>query len=248
VKNSYINEQEGFVFLIIPGCFILAIIAIAGIGFMALGPGLGGGSSSGSNWTGSSEAVATLGDLTMPATEGKLGHEDHFFTKNETDIFSRESPAGWVVGDPKSSDCIDNKTHHVEDKSYTRGDEKLVSAGGCGAFGSGMKTDQERWYFNMRWDYGSNKDKYHHAKIIITNPRNNKKIVVSIEEYGPAEYVTTRDGINAGATPEVYKYLCEDEGSPYSNDPSDDNCRVNFGFAKDQEIPLGPLGGGGGAG
>lgn len=48
MKNSYINEQEGFVFLIIPGCFILAIIALVGLIFIGIGTGfLGGGPSSG---------------------------------------------------------------------------------------------------------------------------------------------------------------------------------------------------------
>ena len=182
-------------------------------------------------WSGTSDTVAELDGLKMPDTEGKLGHEDHLFPPNRGRI------GDTVSGDPQVNACVDNQIHYIGDDAKKGG--KIITAGGCGAFGAGMTTDQERWYFNMRWNYGGRGNDYRHKKIIITNPKNGKRIVVSLEEYGPAEFVIRTHGINSGAPTEVYTYLMTE--NPYTKDPNDKKGWVMFGFAEDQNIPLGPL-------
>ncbi len=168
-----------------------------------------------SSWAGSTDTVSTVGRAKMPATSGKIGHEQHA---------SKQS-------------CFKSGNKHYD------GPNSYLSAGSvsnCMAFGKPRTTDQERWYFNMRWDTGGNyPNDVMHKKIIITNPKNGKRIVASIEEYGPAARLMTRDGINSGASPEVYKYLGLE--NPYTGNPNDKKGYATFGFAKDQDIPLGPL-------
>jgi len=135
--------------------------------------------------------------------------------------------------------------------------QPLTFAGGDGAFAP-HTPDQERWYFNSQWggwnweptrkklaptlDHSPGsveaRNKAPHAKLIVTSVETKKSIVVSAEESGPALWVTDRDGINMGAPPEVYSYL--GSGNPYSSNPSDNLGKVTVGFAKDQNIKLGP--------
>ena len=64
-------------------------------------------------------------------------------------------------------------------------------------------------------------------------------VVASIIERGPAEFKWTQDGINCGGSREVLNYLETEDAN--TDDPNDDKGKVLFGFAKDQNIPLGPL-------
>lgn len=174
------------------------------------------GASTPSNWTGSNDIVATLGAAKMPATSGKIGHEQHA---------------------SKQSCFAPGNFHFIDSLSFFA---SVGSVTNCMAFGKPRTTDQERWYFNMRWDTGSGyPNNVMHKKVIITNPVNGKRIVASIEEYGPAARLMVRDGINSGASPEVYNYL--ELTNPYTKNPNDKNGYAEFGFAKDQNIPLGPL-------
>lgn len=169
-----------------------------------------------SNWTGSADTVAELGGVKMPATSGKIGHEQHA---------------------SKQSCFASGNTHYNGPLSFFA---SIGSVTNCMAFGGPMTTEQEEWYFNMRWNTGSGyPGNVKHKKVIITNPANGKRIVASIEEYGPAARLMTRDGINSGASPEVYKYL--GLANPYTGNPNDKSGYATFGFAKDQNIPLGPL-------
>jgi hypothetical protein len=169
-----------------------------------------------SNWTGSADTVAELDGARMPATSGKIGHEQHA---------------------SKQSCFAAGNVHYNGPLSFF---DSIGSVSNCMAFGGPMTTDQERWYFNMRWYTGSGyPGNVKHKKVIITNPANGKRIVASIEEYGPAAYLMTRDGINSGASPEVYKYL--ELTNPYTGNPSDKSGFAEYGFAVDQNIPLGPL-------
>ncbi len=223
-----IIDEAGFIPLL--ACaFVFIVMLLAGVILASLG--IKPDSNSPSNFTGSTDTVSVLGNVKMPALEGKLGHEDHLFPSNRGGI------GDIVSGDPTNNNCISNKIHYVGDDSKEGGN--IITAGGCGAFGSGMKTEEERWYFNMQWEYDGHKEDYRHKKVIITNPANGKRIVVSIEETGPAQFVTDRDGINAGAPPEVYRYL--ELENPYTGNPNDKKGFVHFGLAADQSIPLGPL-------
>jgi len=204
------------------GCLFGPIILGVGFGALLFAGFVGMGKGGENSFTGSTETTDSLDGLTLPATSGKLGHEEHL-------------SLGVVLSYPQPNACIvAGQLHYVGTDSYPLG-----SADGCGAFGGGMTSDQERWYFNMRWDYGDRKDDFRHKKIILANPEKNKKIVVSIEDYGPGLGVIERDGINCGAPPEVYNYLGTE--NPYTGDPSDKQGLVLIGFAKDQSIPLGPL-------
>ena len=177
-----------------------------------------------STWAGSINTIETITftknnkkyTAKMPATAGKIGHEQHAANQN----------------------CFKNGNSHYNGllSFYS----KIGSVKNCMAFGSPRTTEQEEWYFNMRWDTSGNyPTNVEHLKVIITNPKNNKKIVASIEEYGPAAFLMARDGINAGASPEVYKYL--ELSNPYTNNPNDKSGYAEFSFAEDQNIPLGPL-------
>lgn len=169
-----------------------------------------------SNWAGSTDTVAELGGAKMPATAGKIGHEQHA---------------------SKQSCFAPGNVHYNGPLSFF---DSVGSVSNCMAFGGPMTTEQEEWYFNMRWNTGSGyPSNVKHKKVIITNPVNGKRIVASIEEYGPAARLMTRDGINAGASPEVYKYL--GLANPYTGNPNDKSGYATFGFATDQNIPLGPL-------
>jgi len=169
-----------------------------------------------SNWTGSSDTIATLGTATMPELSGKIGHEQH-----------ASKPSCFKSGN----------VHFDGPLSFFA---TVGSVSNCMAFGGPMTTEQEEWYFNMRWDTGSGyPTNVKHKKVIITNPANGKKVVASIEEYGPAARLKARDGIVAGASPEVYNYL--GLANPYTGNPNDKKGYATFAFAKDQNIPIGPL-------
>lgn len=218
------NDKRGILHILI----VLIVMLILAFGIIAQFAAIGTkvGEKDGGSGNYSDEMTATLDGLTMPATEGKLGSEEHV-------------PSPYNEDGKQATDfmCMSELKHSEEADSAPLtypGDWPSGEAGNCAAYRP-HTTDQERWYFNMRWPSGE----FKHKKVIIVNPKNNKKIVASIEEYGPAEWVTERDGINCGASPEVRNFL--GTGSAYTGNPSDDAAKVQFGFAKDQNIPLGPL-------
>ena len=185
----------------------------------------------------------SIGDIAFAPAEGKLGHEQHL-------------KAGLIGEHYEGPDSEPLTFAKRKDGSY-----------GAGAFAP-YNTDEEHWYFNTQWggwDWGPtaimNEDgtvlygpepihtkeaeevraKVPNSKLIITlkeSGKPGKSIVVSAQESGPALAVTNRDGINAGAPPEVYNYL--GGSSPYTKNPSDDKSNISIGFAKDQNINLGP--------
>lgn len=114
----------------------------------------------------------------------------------------------------------------------------LTFAGGGGAYPP-HSSEQERWYFNEYWPSAS----FAHKKLIITSKQTKKQVVVSIEEVGPAAFVTSRDGVGAGAPPEVFHALgLNNLDAGYDGNPSSDANRITIQFAKDQNAPLGPVG------
>lgn len=227
MKKKLINNQassDGFAPLV---CIVaLPIMLIAALIFATIGGGEDEGSTSG--FSGSSDTVDSLDGAIMPYTEGKIGHEQH---------------------DAKADCFATGNLHYDGPESFFA---SVGSVSNCMAFGAPRTTDQERWYFNMRWDTtGDYPTAYAHKKVIITNPANGARVVASIEEYGPHSCLydgdceaygftgNTTKGMNAGASPEVY--FCTETESPYTSDP--ELGKVQFGFAKDQSIPLGPISG-----
>lgn len=194
------------------------------LGMMAMGLGNDGSGGSGGigivDATACAETIDQIDGLTLPYKEGKLGHEEHLTNTNPS--------------------------------HYEGGDSKPVTFAGGGAFNPHM-TEQERWYITSQWvgfDWTPTRDglapiavntklyaKNAHKKVIVTSKETGKSVVTSIEESGPALYVTDRDGVNFGAPPEVYKALGTSD--PYTKNPNDNKGRIVVAFAKDQNIPLG---------
>ena len=164
----------------------------------------------------------------MVDKSGKLGHEDHL---------SQTRPS-----------------------HYVGPDSAPVKIVGGGAF-QPHTTEQERWYFNAQWkgwDWsGTSRQGGHavrtinstparqirariaHARLVIKSKETGKTIVVSVEDSGPALWVTSKHGVNFGAPPEVYRYLGGKD--PYTGSPSDGRSQIEvLGFAADQSTKLGP--------
>lgn len=214
---------------VVAGCAALTILFVlvggsVAVAYLVIGggsnKGTGTSASNSCTWSGSTETVTKLAGVDLPATGGKLGHEEHI-----PEVTS------------SGQRCFNEGETHYSDKNS----HPLSYVSNCAAMGHYRKTtEQERWYFNMRWDTSGNyPEDIVHKKIILTNPVNGRKVVVSVEEYGPASYLMSRDGINSGAPPDVYNYL--DLPNPYTKDPGDKRGYVSIGFAKDQNICLGPL-------
>lgn len=164
----------------------------------------------------------TLGKLEMPYPAGKIGFEDHM-----TDI---NNPTRCFVSG--SSHYLGKDSHPADAGHFTLNNPD----NSCGSYNP-RTTDQEHWYFNMRWKSAD----VAHKKVVIRNPRNGKCLVASIEEWGPAARLMVSDGINAGASNEVTNYL--ETGDPYTKTPNDKKGGyAEFGFAVDQNVPLGPAG------
>lgn len=114
---------------------------------------------------------------------------------------------------------------------------------GAGAYAP-HTTDQEHWYFNEYWPLANNYsyEKFAHKKLLIQSKETDKCVVVSVEEAGPATWVTDRDGIGSGAPPEVFRALgLKNLEAAYDKDPKSDKNRITAKFVKDQkDTPLGP--------
>ena len=218
------REERGIlpIIIIIMVAVILGFVIIAQ--FAAIGTEMGKKSEGGSSWAGSTDTVTSIGGVTLPATEGKIGNEEHVPGRKGNTNYQ---PA--VV-----LDCMTPGNSHYEGP----GSEALTftNTGNCATFNP-YKTEEERYYFNMFWPAPI--DGFGKKKVIITNPKNNKMVVASIIERGPAEFKWTQDGINCGGSREVLNYLETEDAN--TDDPNDDKGKVLFGFAKDQNIPLGPL-------
>ncbi|KKQ88214.1 MAG: hypothetical protein UT11_C0038G0006 [Berkelbacteria bacterium GW2011_GWA2_38_9] len=149
----------------------------------------------------------------IPATSGKTAREQHLYLSEEEYNLGR-------------TDASASKHYSV---SSTSSAAQNGMAGGFGAFGSiasPASTSQERYYINMRWNYGSwyedcgsvsdghcttrtsnvdivNKGWHRHKKVIVKNPTNNRRIVVSVEESGPAIWTDRVSGLSPEAMEEL---------------------------------------------
>jgi len=182
--------------------------------------------------------VSSLDGVAMPTTSGLTGKEQHLWTtRGETD------EAG----------------HYAINGTPVNGISVTLQNGvaGTGAFGR-LDPTIEKYYINMRWTYcewyedfstpdsygypttrsrninSSLKDWHLGKKIIVSNPANGRKIVVAIGEAGPAIWVTNARGVTSGMSPEAVDYIV---GANYGAGGNN----LEYGFAVDQSLPLGPL-------
>jgi len=189
--------------------------------------------------------TTNLNGIEIPATLGRVGLEQHLLTKS---------------GD------TDNISHYaltnVPNTGETIGSQIRNGVAGTGAFGK-LDASIEKYYITMRWNYTdwyedndgscnsstdgkldtcvrslSNTLKSWHLgkKVIVSNPRNGRKLVAAVGESGPAIWVTREQGVVAGLAPEAIDYLV---GMNYNSLGSKDT--LEYGWSVDQNISLGPL-------
>lgn len=157
-------------------------------------------------------------------------------------IETTDKMEGTEIPYPNTKLGIEGHLTDTHPKHYVGPDSDPLNIVGTGAYPP-HTTDQERWYFNEYWPVakGYSYEKFAHKKLLIQSKETKKCVVVSVEEAGPAAFVTARDGVGAGAPPEVHRALNLDFGSGYDANPSSDNSRITVQFVKDQKnTPLGP--------
>jgi hypothetical protein len=183
--------------------------------------------------------------VAVPATTGGVGKEQHLWTTlNETSDAQHYA--------------LTNTPNYGESINLWNG-----VATNNGAFGK-LDPSVEKYYITMRWNYvvssedTNTLDSYgrpttvtsclngdctlsallkawHNGrKLIVTNPTNNRRIVVAIGDFGPSIWVTRERGVVAGMSPEATDYIV---GSLYGIG----GVSLQYGWAMDQTLPLGPL-------
>jgi hypothetical protein len=188
------------------------------------------------------DTTTVLNGYTIPATTGKTGLEQHLWT---------------TANDNTEAE------HYALKNVPTMGEFINVRNGvaGTGAFGR-ISPEIEQYYITMRWNYcgwredpdgtvyppdgkpdtwcpSSTFNSVAHAwhrgkKVIVTNPRNGRKLVAAIGEAGPAIWVTREQGVVGGLSPEGVDYVV---GNKYNTGGD----VIEFAWAVDQSLPLGPL-------
>jgi hypothetical protein len=182
--------------------------------------------------------VTNLNGVNIPAQFGLTGKEQHLWT-----TAGETTEAG----------------HYALNNTALNGIAVILQNGiaGTGAFGK-LDPAIEKYYINMRWNYctwyedagtldqygypttrSSNVDmslkNWHMGKkVIVSNPKTGKKIVVAVGDSGPAIWVTNSRGVVSGMSPEATDYIV---GASYG--AGGDN--LEYGWAVDQTLPLGPL-------
>jgi hypothetical protein len=158
-----------------------------------------------------------LEDIPLPAYSGKVGLEQHLCL-----TMSQEPPA----------------THYAVSGTPTAAQNGMAwqesGGSGYGAWGKPPPAEDERYYINMRWNYTdmngqqilTDKDWYYRKRVLVINPANNKKVIASIVEYGPAPWT----GRVSGLSPEAMLAL----GAVTDNN-------LTYYWALDQNLPPGPL-------
>lgn len=191
-------------------------------------------------------STTPTGDATTPCGQGVETIHPQDFKMLPTDDSGKSVTKG-KLGSEKHLDNV-TPTHYCGKDS-----------GDCGAiehtgFASTHTTDQERWYFNAEWGgwladgqildtrKGASLARrlVRHAKVIVVNPKNNKALIASVEEYGPARWVSERDGIWYGAPPEVRNFLAT--GDAYTGNPDDGKGEVQVSFVPEEYQETAKLG------
>jgi hypothetical protein len=186
------------------------------------------------------DQIDTLDGVQIPATSGLVAREQHLY------LNSGEADLGRTLA---------AALHYTTSGTPTGAQNGM--AGGYGAFGSNagynLPIEDERYYINMRWSYvnwfespdgscssapdghpdtctsnynSSSKNWHYRKKVIVTNPANGKRVVASVLEAGPAIWT----GRVSGLSPEAMLAIS-----------ASTNNNLNYYWAADQSIPLGPL-------
>ena len=179
-------------------------------------------------WTGGSCVVGygpyyqiggskTLEGIPLPAYSGKVGREQHLCL-----TMSEEPPA----------------LHYAVSNTPPAARNGMAwqesGGSGYGAWGKAPPVDDERYYVCMRWNYTdmngqpilASKDWYYRKRVLVINPANNKRVIASIVEYGPAPWT----GRVSGLSPEAMLAL---------GAVTDDN--LTYYWALGQGLPPGPI-------
>ncbi len=203
--------------------------------------------------------VSVLGGQTLPASSGRIAREQHLDLVADETASQHYSRSGvptnptWLrngmaggygsfggYGYPPVADeryYITMRWNYVDWYSGTLGDPDQMYCG------SGYEYYSVNYYNSYKYNgqycvprtYSRNADlvlKLWHWKkrVVVTNPANGKKVVVSIVESGPAIWT----GRKAGLSPEAMLALGI-SASTNGNNP------LGFAWAADQATPLGPV-------
>jgi hypothetical protein len=183
--------------------------------------------------------------IQIPFSTGRTGLEQHLWT---TAGEGTEADHYKLSNLPQKGDFLDCSAHGCLQNGVA----------GTGAFGL-LDPLVEQWYITMRWNYctwkettgldsfgrpaticvdvvnsgASTKANHKYKKVIVVNPRTNRKVVVAVGESGPAIWVTREQGVVAGLSPEAVNYL----QANYNTNGD----QLQYGWSVDQTIPLGPI-------
>ena len=232
------TRRRGFVAIITPIMGILALVAgvalIVGL-VSALGQALMGRLSSSfasGSFSGSYETTSVLDGLPIE-TSGKIAIEDHLaLAAGETSPEKHFSDTNVDSNFPSAADQKKIKVMY----------NALLKKGATSSFISELSgqvpAEDEAWYINQRWCYSSKcfkgqaigtKTQYLKKRVVVTNPKNGRSVVTSVLEWGPGTTPGERERVG-GISPEVATALGVET-----------NSTVLFGWAVDQNVPLGPV-------
>lgn len=147
--------------------------------------------------------------------------------------------------------------------------EALAAKGQYITFNGKCTDEEKKWYINMRWPYvewawdgrarsvNSTYSLYAQKKIIVYNPKTQQSVVTAICEAGPAPWTGSTwagqhgndSSPNAPYWPSYYRFdPTEADGrvaglapEPFKAIGAKINDVLEYGFAVDQTIPLGPI-------
>ncbi len=162
---------------------------------------------------------------TLPATSGRIGEEMHLplWINTNSGVFRERwnNQVQFKIQDdirshPNAHDfftelfgdrmTVNNENNPWIDSTITNSDHYWNMSITFGAFWKpALNEDHERYYMNMRWDYGGTKNWWFGKKIWLKNPSNNKAVVAGILEWGPSDDPELNRV--AGASPEAMRAI-----------------------------------------
>lgn len=159
-----------------------------------------------------------INDITY--ISGKLGYEDHLTSTQPSHYVGSDSNPLKFAGDGAYSPHTTNRERYYINSQWKGFDWQPTLKKGVGP----------RLIYTKKASYIRSVTP--HLRLIIKSTETGRTMAVSVEESGPAMWVTKRDGINFGAPPEVYHYL--GGSSPYTADPNDGKGKIKvLGFIND---------------
>ena len=165
------------------------------------------------------DCASSLEGRVLPATSGKIGEEMHLPLwirkgsgpyrtrwygkiqyKEQDNIYTHPNAHDFFTELFGDSMTVNNNNNPWIDSTITSADHYWNMSITFGAFDKpALSENHERYYMNMRWDYGGTKNWWFGKKVWIKNPTTRKAVAAGILEWGPA----TTTGRFAGASPEA---------------------------------------------